>query len=154
MIQRIQTIYLLIAVILMAIMLFAPFADIFSSQGNELFVFHSNGLFVGDSNKMVIPTWPISILIAGILVLLITAIGLFKKRRLQARICIYTILLLVGLAGLIFYYLSVVFKGAELADYSFRLPVIFPIVSIILIYLAFRGIRKDEALIRSIDKIR
>jgi hypothetical protein len=32
--------------------------------------------------------------------------------------------------------------------------VVFPVLAIILTYLAFRGIRKDEFLIRSIDRIR
>jgi hypothetical protein len=40
------------------------------------------------------------------------------------------------------------------AQISFKISILFPIVAIILDYLAIRGIGKDEALIRSIDRIR
>jgi hypothetical protein len=43
------------------------------------------------------------------------------------------------------------FSGAQI---SFKTGVVLPLVAIILDYLAIRGIKKDEALIRSIDRIR
>jgi hypothetical protein len=37
---------------------------------------------------------------------------------------------------------------------SFNIAVVFPLIAIILDYLAIRNIGKDEALVRSIDRIR
>jgi hypothetical protein len=59
--------------------------------------------------------------------------------------------LLLGLFGLFFYYTYVGISGAKVA---FKIPVVFPIVAVILDYLAIRGIGKDEALIRSLNRIR
>jgi hypothetical protein len=53
-----------------------------------------------------------------------------------------------------YYFWVIVFRQLLVADYWFRMPVVFPVLAIILIYLAFRGIRKDEILIRSLDRIR
>jgi len=70
------------------------------------------------------------------------------------RICVYTIILEFGLIGLGYYYFFLAFRDIEVSNYAFRLPVIIPVLSIIIIYLAFRAIRKDDILVRSIDKIR
>ena len=70
------------------------------------------------------------------------------------RICVYNMLLQIGLLGLMYYYMSVIFRKMNAVEYSYRLAVILPVISIILTYLAYRGIRKDDILIRSMDKIR
>lgn len=44
--------------------------------------------------------------------------------------------------------------GFEGAKASFKIPAAFPLVVIILDYLAIRSIGKDEALIRSLNRIR
>jgi hypothetical protein len=67
---------------------------------------------------------------------------------------VYAIVLGFGQIGLMYYFWVLIFRQLVVEDFSIRLPVIFPVVAIILTYLAFRGIRKDEILIRSIDKIR
>jgi hypothetical protein len=64
------------------------------------------------------------------------------------------ILLLVGLCGLIFYYLTFVFRRVELTGYSLQLAALYPLISIILTFMAYRAIRRDEQLVRSADTIR
>jgi hypothetical protein len=59
--------------------------------------------------------------------------------------------LLLGLFGLFFYFTYAGFDGAQVA---FKIPVVFPIVAVILDFLAIRAIGKDEALIRSLNRIR
>ena len=90
-------------------------------------------------------------LIGIILLLHVAAIFLYKKRILQIRFLVLSILLNVGLFGMFYFFAYYSFDGAKI---SFKIPVVFPIVSIILDYLAIRGIGKDEALIRSMDRIR
>ncbi|MFW6370734.1 MAG: DUF4293 family protein, partial [Bacteroidota bacterium] len=72
----------------------------------------------------------------------------------QMRVVIYAMLLLVGSLGLTYYYLTQTMKQLDAPNYSFELAVTFPLVAIILLYLAFRGIRRDELLVRSINRIR
>jgi len=60
-------------------------------------------------------------------------------------------LLLFGLFCLFFYFTYFSFSGAKI---SFEIGIVLPLVAIVLDYLAIRAIDKDEALIRSIDRIR
>jgi ABC-type dipeptide/oligopeptide/nickel transport system permease subunit len=61
--------------------------------------------------------------------------------------------LLAGLSGMIFYWGKTASKelGAEL---SFSWAIVLPIIALVLVFLAMKAIGKDEALIRSIDRIR
>lgn len=67
------------------------------------------------------------------------------------RLVAFTIILLLGLFGLFFYFTYAAFEDARVA---FKIPVAFPLIAVILDYLAIRAIGKDEALVRSLDRIR
>ena len=147
MIQRIQTVYIFISAILIASLLKLKFADL--SLNNELFTFVAKGVFSGE--ELIFNGLAIFILIPIIALLHFIVIFLYKKRILQIRILVFSMVLLLGLFGLFFYYTYVGISGAKVA---LKIPVVFPIVAVILDYLAIRGIGKDEALIRSLNRIR
>lgn len=147
MIQRIQTIFILIAGIFTASLYFLPFAELVVN--NELYIFNAFGIFSGET--LVFDGLPIMIFIGLITLLHLIIIFMYKKRILQIRITVFTIILLLGLTGLFFYFLYTGFTGAKVA---FKVPMVFPVVAIILDYLAIRAIGKDEALVRSLDRIR
>jgi hypothetical protein len=42
----------------------------------------------------------------------------------------------------------------NLETVSYRLPIVFPVISAILHYLAFRGIRKDELMVQALSRLR
>ena len=155
MIQRIQSLYLLAALVLMVVMLILPFAEIAVVDGT-IYNFGSGGLARLDGNSWcrVSGALPLLILIIAIAFLLLANIFLFRKRRLQMRLCTHAIILEFGLMGLGCYYFFLAFRDIEAGNYALRFPVIIPILSIVLLYLAFRAIRKDDILVRSIDKIR
>jgi len=152
MIQRIQTVFLLGAGIFLALMLFLPLAEILADGGIS-YTALSRGLRNVDG-ELIFPTWPVFILVFITAALLLLNILLYRNRKLQIRFCVYAIILCFGLIGLVYYFWVVIFRQLDIESYWFRVPLVFPAVSIILTYLAFRGIRKDEILIRSIDKIR
>ena len=127
MIQRIQTVYLLIAGLLAASLLKFRFAEI--AVNNELF----------------------TIFIVIIALLHFVIIGMYKKRILQIRLTVCAIVLLLVLSGLFFYF---AYAGIDGAKVAFKIPVFFPIVAVILDLLAICAIKKDEALIRSLNRIR
>lgn len=147
MIQRIQTVFILVAELLVASLFTLKFADI--SVNGELLTFTANGIFNGET--LVFNGLPIMIFIGLIVLLHMVIIFMYKKRIRQIRILVFTIILLIGLFGMFFYFTYAGFDGAKVA---FKIPVIFPIVAVILDYLAIRAIGKDEALVRSIDRIR
>ncbi len=147
MIQRIQTVYVLLAGILSAILYQLKLADL--TVNNELMEFFANGISKGE--ELVFNGLPLLIFIGLISLLHLVVIFLFKKRILQIRLLVFTIVLLLGLFGMFFYFTYAGFEGAKVA---FKIPVAFPLVAIILDWLAIRAIGKDEALIRSLNRIR
>jgi len=147
MIQRVQTVYLLISAILLSLLFFIPFADIV--QDGIVYVFNIQGITLGDSLKE--NGLPISILIGIIIILHGIVILSYKNRVRQIRLLVFSILLMIGLFGLFFFFTYYSFSGAQV---SFKISILFPVIAIILDYLAIRAIGKDEALIRSIDRIR
>ena len=88
----------------------------------------------------------------GLITLLhIVVIFLFRKRILQMRMLGFTIILLIGLTGLLMYFIH---AGFDDVSVSYKIPLIFPLIAAILDYLSIRAIGKDEALVRSINRIR
>ena len=147
MIQRIQTIYILLAEISIALIFALPLADIVSK--GEVFLFKATGIFNGE--ELVISGLPLLVLLGIILLMHVAAIFMYKKRIRQIRILVFTIILMLGLFG-IFYYFG--YASFEEQTIAFNVTVAFPLAAIIIDYLAIRAIGKDEALVKSMDRIR
>jgi len=147
MIQRIQTVYVLLAGVLSAILFQFKLADL--TANSELMEFFARGIFKGE--ELVFDGLPLQIFIGLISVLHLVVIFLYKKRILQIRLLVFSIILLLGLFGMFFYFTYAGFEGAKVA---FKIPVAFPLVAIVFDWLAIRAIGKDEALIRSLNRIR
>jgi hypothetical protein len=154
MIQRIQTVYLFLAALLIAALFFFPYAEI-AGKDNLIYHFSAKGIFQVDvpNAKQIYGSLPIVFLCSFILVLLLVTIFQFKNRVRQMRFSTINIILLIGLSGIIFYY---AWKSAQVigGTYSLTMFSVFPLIAAILVYLAIRGIAKDELLVRSIDRIR
>lgn len=130
MIQRIQTVYLLLVACFMAVLLFVPPADNISYY------------------------WPLLIVAAVTSLLAIVTIFQYKNRKRQIFICRLT-------AGLIVVYYLLFFASAvtfpfrfTIAEMGLRYPLCFPLLALIFNYMAIRGIRYDEKLVRSSDRLR
>ncbi len=147
MIQRIQTVYVFISAILITSLIKLKLADL--SVNEELYTFFAKGIYNGEN--LVFNGLAILIFIILITLLHFIVIFLYKKRILQIRILVFTIVLLVGLFGMFFYFTYAGFTDVKVA---FKIPVIFPVIAAILDFLAIRAIGKDEALVRSLNRIR
>ena len=154
MIQRIQTVYLLIAEMLIASLFFVPFAEI-AGKESSIYRFDIKGIYLeGVPNpEIIFSSLPLVTLWVVSLILIFASIFMFKNRILQMRISTINIFILLGLCGLIFYY---TWSGAKilLGVYSLTIYLVFPLIASVLIYLAKKAIAKDELLVRSIDRIR
>ena len=155
MIQRIQSLYLLCIVALMAAVLFTPLA--YFVAGTEVYELFAFSLKAEGSAQAGQSTIYMGFIVALATVLPLVTIFLFKNRMLQIRLCAVELVLLAGaeIFMAIYYYLSNrMFSMMEFHTQGFRIAIIFPIVALILDYLALRAIFKDEALVRSLDRIR
>ncbi len=151
MIQRIQSIYLLLIGILCIACAATP-VGVFTQEG--VTVAEMNNLWLTDIEGVrSYAPWAMFTLLALAATLSLVAIFLFRRRMLQVRLCIFTGLLLIG------YYIAygafVYLIGQELsAGFTLSWTTSFPAISLILAYLAFRGIMRDELIVRSLDRLR
>ena len=154
MLQRIQSIYLLGALLLIAALFIVPFAEIVGGNGS-IYVFDKAGVYLQGTSKpeIIYSGLPIQIFLGIIVVVNLATIFSFKKRIRQIRLSVFNILLMIGLSGVIFYFTS---HSARLLDgkYSFEPSLVMPLIAVVLTYLAIRNIGRDEALVRSVDRIR
>ncbi len=152
MIQRIQSLYLLIVAGLMTTSLFLPLAHYVSGLSEyELFAFSLKGADYAQ------PTPYLGFMLLLTAIVPLVTIFLYKKRLLQIRLCAVNIVLLLGtlIFIAIYYYLgSRFFAEFSYEVRGFDIAAIFPLLSLVLTYLAARAIFKDEMLVRSLDRIR
>jgi len=106
-----------------------------------------------DKGDYIVKAIPLTILLVVIVLLLLITIFSYKNRILQMRLSVFSILLMIGSLGLIFFY-ALHGQGKIHGEIFYLYPLIFPVVSIILAFLAFKGVKKDEELVRSYDRIR
>ena len=149
MIQRIQSVYLLIVTILMVVCLCNPVGTIVS-ESKEISEFGNLFISLPDGTKDYAP-WALFVILLLVAILAFGTIFLFKKRMLQIRITIFSTILLIG------YYLTLIayiFMLAENTNFSASWSICLPLVGIILNWLAIRGIGADEALVKAYDRLR
>ena len=153
MIQRIQTLYLFIVFVLMLLLFFFPLAEILSGEG-QLYTFRFDGLYYEGHETVYIQTVPPIILLSVIVAINFISIFLYKHRITQMRISFINLILMLGYAGLVYFYVRDFSNTLDAEVVTYKLFDAFPFISVIFTYLAIRAIGKDEALIRSIDRIR
>lgn len=140
MIQRRQTIWLLIA----AICAFATYwLPIYK------------GTVTGGEKVLIVPdNFLLFLLVFAVGILSAVVIFLFKNRPLQYRLCILGVILTLG-ALVLEYTTTESFKQANtFLTGSYQLGAFLPILIIILLIFAARGIRKDEKLVKSVNRLR
>lgn len=149
MIQRIQTLYLLIATALMAVAIFTPVAQFF--DGTQEYTLTAFAL-KDAAGVTAQPALYMGILLALAGLLPFIVIFLFKNRQLQIRLCGAEIVLLLGsviVMGIYFYHSTRLFDVSSL-----KIGIAMPLIAIIFVALAIRSIFRDEVLVRSLDRIR
>lgn len=149
MIQRIQSVYLLVVTILMVICMCSPVGSIIAST-NEISEFGNLCIILPDGTKDYAP-WALFAILLVVAALSFGTIFLFKKRMLQIRLTIFSSVMLIG------YYLALVayiFMLAEETTFSASWTICLPFAGIILNWLAIRGIGADEALVKAYDRLR
>ncbi|MCE1198940.1 MAG: DUF4293 domain-containing protein [Marinilabiliales bacterium] len=153
MLQRIQSLYLLIAALLVSLLFILPLAELVD-KGGLLYEFNVLGLFAKGGSEMVVQRyWPLMILSLLILFLLLYTLFQYKNRIRQIRLSSLIVFLLMSQVALIYY---TVWQTDQLMSVThvMKLSFTFPLIASILLFLAIRGIKKDENLVKSIDRIR
>lgn len=150
MIQRIQTVYLLLIAGLMLAMLFLPLSS-FAGADGSLFIFKALG--VTSELKVVFETWPVVIPVVAVVVNSLIVISQYKKRPLQLKLAGTNVLLILAFYCAFFYYAWSFMKTTPV-EITIGFSLAFPLVALLLNLLAVKAIKKDEKLVRSLNRIR
>ena len=158
MLQRIQSVYLGIVAIASLLLFFFPLANFYNDlQGNYKFFIY--GIKCMDPEPKVLFsaffTAPLIFLVIVSIIFSVAAIFLYKNRPLQLRICAFNMIANIVLIMVIFFFYATKIKTMTRTepDYDY-IGMVLPLVSIVLLILSNRAIRKDEALVKSADRLR
>jgi hypothetical protein len=156
MIQRIQSLYLLIVTVMMSFLLMWPYAGILlPNEGSIVFyVFKLKQYIPGEgySTYQITIFYLLLVLISGALSFF--TIFLFTRRPLQIRICYLNMLFLIVLTALLLLKYIQVLRGTDSLHHSFKLGSLYPIIAIISNFFAIRAIEHDEMIVQSYNRMR
>jgi len=153
MIQRIQTLYLMAAIIL-TVMCLSLQVGSFQVAGVQVAKVY-NLWFTDPLGSHHFDTWPLMAVLLPTAAISLYAIFMYKNRKAQALFCALNALLVVG------WYVCYFVVGQTVGDKSWgtvdfrpEWPAVLPLIALILYILARRAILRDEKLVRSLDRIR
>ena len=152
MLQRIQSVYLFLSALFLGLMFSFPYVG-FLGRDIQIYTLGPAGLIRFTDGEKLMDIYPVLILLLLTLLISVISIFLYKNKVRQMRYSVFNMLLILGLLILIGYYIFYA-KNQLDARIIFKVPLIFPLLSILFTYLAFKNIRKDEILIKSVDRIR
>lgn len=146
MIQRIQSLYLLLAA-------GAGTATWFLNLWKARLSNNTESYFNAQSSFLVFVVYMIIVLLALI------CIFLYKNRKLQFRLTVINILFSVGAIALQYFKVQehankLVASGTGIVSATYLPGAFLPVLILVFLYLAARGIYKDEKLIKSLDRLR
>jgi len=154
MIQRIQTVYLLLAAAIVSLFFFLPLGHFLGDV--QQYVLTATGLRTAEGG-VVSPTQPMKLMAVIAVVMPLLTIFIYKRRQRQLRFCYASMAALAGLQVMACIYLWSfwhVMQGFEIHAARLSAGAVAPIVAFVPVWMAMRAIRRDEEKVRSIDRIR
>ena len=158
MIQRIQSVYFALAGVITLLLLVVNIAVFSVSTGYNVSL---NALGISPADvieKLSIDVKTLSLTITTIIsgILSFVALFLYKKRSVQMRLARINIVLLGTIIAQNILISEDIYRKIEALEYekNYFVGFSFPLVAIILTALALKGIKKDEDLVKSMDRIR
>ena len=164
MIQRIQTVYLSLAFIAIAVLFAFPLAEFFDQIGiNGTYILSITGL------KNQVPPLPgevevfnsylflpLPIAAIGLAMLLLVTVFQYKNRQLQVKLTNIGVFISISLILSIFFlYVPMIEKKINIVpNYLDCFGIYMPLVTLVFIVMANRAIKRDEKLVRSADRLR
>lgn len=156
MIQRIQSIFLALVIILGVVFSFVPILTL--TQGDSTFIMGAYKTINVELGSSVAKNMGVGVLQGLVIIISALVIFLYKNRGLQMKLGKLNILLIAfQIAAMVMYSDSVknnINTSPDEILTVINFGAILPLISLILTYLAIHFIRKDDKLIRSADRLR
>lgn len=156
MIQRIQTLFLFLAALASGLMFFFPVAQYYGEQHTLAFYVTHIQDFVPGNPELFSASFllPLSVLSALVTVLPLLIIFMYKNLTGQLRLVRLNILLDLVLIGLMFFYYAEQLRIKTAVEANYDFGVFLPLISLVFLFLAMKGVKRDIELIRSADRLR
>lgn len=154
MIQRIQSVYLFVAIVLTLCLFCFPYVEVLNGEiAYATTTCHLSPVAVGLSKAVMAP---IAIVTCLAVVICFITLFTFRNRTRQMKLTKISIYLQFLIFATMIAYIIGLLKAlcADNLQFNLCFPMIFPIVNIILLVLAHRGIKKDDDLVKSADRLR
>jgi hypothetical protein len=155
MIQRLQSVYLSLTIILS--LLFQTGKVIgFISPENEAVTLAASGIFESQDSGtpvFIMNTMPLTIIQIIIPIVALAAILMYSNRKIQLTLTTGLIIIIIVLIVLLTYY-SWSLISSQNMSLTPGIKLACPVIMIILVWLARRRIRRDEEVVRSYDRLR
>lgn len=152
MIQRRQSLYLFLVFILSILLYTGPLAFITQEEGG-IFLKH-HGAFNMEGERLDVSTWPLTVMISISVVLSFFTIFSYMNRPRQMRLTLFQMFFNLGLIALVVYFAWFIRHNFDGVQSVFQWRIVIPPVMLVLLILAFRGIRKDELMIKAYERVR
>jgi len=156
MIQRVQSIYLLLISILMSFLFVRPYAEM-TLVDNQVLLFKAHVITIQSAADVVSnykTTIPVILLVLISGLLSFSTIFFYNHRIIQIRLSILNAFMLLALIGSMILYYFIIRSDLDPTHSTFRLAMVFPILGLIFCIMAIRSIRRDEILVNSYNRIR
>jgi hypothetical protein len=155
MIQRIQTIYLLLTTLFSIFFLGGKILKFTDEAKNFIYIGLSGLKKFNEAGgtEQISMLLPLAVLLILIPVVSIITIFLFKNRKIQIKLAA-GLIFLVGLLILAIAYYTYSFSRNYNAEIQFGINLILPVLMLICSCLAYRRIKKDEEIVKSYDRLR
>ncbi len=158
MIQRIQTVYLTAVLVSCVLMFTFPFAKFISPDQGTYIMSVIGVKYLAMTNQSIFVnfwfTFPMLVIVIASAILTVISILLYQKRKMQVLLVNITFLLHAILIILVFLVYAGHFEKLSKVLPTYQFGIAFPLISLVLLVLASRSIRKDEALVKSADRLR
>lgn len=152
MIQRIQSVYLFLSVVLIVVCACLPIGMINPVGMGNASEIYNMCIIDGNTGNVSFSVVGLFALLAASVITSVINIFNYSDRKKQSRNCLVTIMLLILWVGL--YAFEMYMFNTEDNTFEIRFVAILPVVAIVFQWLARMAIKRDEILIRSIDRIR
>lgn len=155
MIQRVQSIYLLLASIaLFALFMFPIAHDVLINNLPKTIKITGVYEIIDGQQVQTLSFLVLTIVNVIIALLPLVIIFLYKERKKQIALCYGLVLVIIGYSFWMAQTIKSVSESASIGAANYSIGALLPSVAVLMAILAVRGIRKDEKLIRSADRLR
>lgn len=155
MLQRIQSVWLFLASLCIFALFLFPYLQVLNADGTAKAI-KVTGVHENLAGQVVQTEAFLGITIATVVLAMIPlfTIFMYKNRKRQLSLAYATIILIIGFSFWLVQTAKPVLGNITLRTENYGIGVLLPSLAVLFVILAIRGIKRDERLIKSADRLR